>query len=299
MSYRLTPISLLLALCSTAFAGTSICDGDECLLIGTPPPHLPAEADGAVRAILDGRDLYINGQKVASFRRDNARIVIGDWNGDGFDEPGAYAYGKWTLQMGWEATASQQEVDMGVLSPGPNAVPLVGSWEGSSVDGIGVYDNGVFTLYSDYADLSHSIVIDFGEVANNTGTVWESMPFVGPIDQVMDRVGLSKGVSVAYAPHNGGAKYNFSDGDATLVSATLPFRGFLDAGHARPYVVDADLLDLPDKTGYILAFRYLPGMEPTASDQCIPTGGYICVDEDIGRPDASGAVIIPNPGPFH
>ena len=123
------------------------------------------------------------------------------------------------------------------------------------------------------------------------------MPFAGPVDQVMDRVGLSKITYIAYAPHNDEATYDFNGQDSNLVFGTVPFRGFLDLGHARPYVLDGSLIPELQTSLSIVAFRRLPGMEPP-DGPCSLSSGYACIW--VGPdPIGGGSGVVPIVDPFN
>jgi len=69
--------------------------------------------------------------------------VIGDWNGDGYDEIGVFRSGQWFLDNGngyWDG--DDQTCYFGTTSD----IPVAGDWNGDGADEIGVFRHGVWFL---------------------------------------------------------------------------------------------------------------------------------------------------------
>lgn len=94
-----------------------------------------------------------------NFGNPGDKPVVGDWNGDGFDDVGVFRNGTWYLDAngnsGWDGVAGGDLVlQFGI----PGDLPYVGDWEGNGIDNIGVVRNGYFYLDS------------------NGNGVWENFP---------------------------------------------------------------------------------------------------------------------------
>ena len=75
--------------------------------------------------------------------------VVGDWNGDGFDEVGVFRTGTWYFDINgnsrWDgATGGDLVVPFGIAGD----IPYVGDWNGDGAVNIGVVRNGYFYLDS-------------------------------------------------------------------------------------------------------------------------------------------------------
>jgi len=66
--------------------------------------------------------------------------VVGDWNGDGIDDPGVYEprSGHFTLFIPSAAEPIARDIHFG--TPGAKLFPLAGDWVGDGISGIGLYD---------------------------------------------------------------------------------------------------------------------------------------------------------------
>lgn len=73
--------------------------------------------------------------------------VIGDWNGDGFDELGVYSGGTWFLDVNGDRAFDPATEVFGWGAPG--WIPVVGDWNGDGITDLGVVDPSTSTWFRD------------------------------------------------------------------------------------------------------------------------------------------------------
>lgn len=78
---------------------------------------------------------------VLEYGRASDRLLVGDWNGDGRDQPGVFRDGQWYLD-GVAPFAFGEAGD----------VPVVGDWDGDGIDTIGLFRGGTWHLRDGHGD---------------------------------------------------------------------------------------------------------------------------------------------------
>jgi hypothetical protein len=75
------------------------------------------------------------------------RPVVGDWNGDGFDDLGVVRQGKWYLDQNgnhmWNGIAGGDQV---ISFGNPNDTPVVGDWNDDNISDIGAFRGGEYFI---------------------------------------------------------------------------------------------------------------------------------------------------------
>jgi hypothetical protein len=84
--------------------------------------------------------------------------VVGDWNGDGKDEPGVFRGN--TFHLGYAAVPPSRTVAFRFGRAGD--MPIAGDWNGDGVDTVGVFRRGVFYLRNTNSTGAADEVIRFG-----------------------------------------------------------------------------------------------------------------------------------------
>ncbi|MFO1022296.1 MAG: hypothetical protein U0903_16620 [Planctomycetales bacterium] len=87
-----------------------------------------------------------NGRGDTYFRFGNSSDIpiVGDWNGDGYDETGVFRNGEWYLDKNGDGiwNAGDQYYNFGMAGD----KPVIGDWNGSGIDKIGIVRGGVWYL---------------------------------------------------------------------------------------------------------------------------------------------------------
>ena len=80
-----------------------------------------------------------------SFGNPGDKPIVGDWNGDGFDEVGVVRGNVWYLDINqnsnWDGAGGG---DIFFKFGNVGDIPYVGDWDGNGADNMGVVRNGVF-----------------------------------------------------------------------------------------------------------------------------------------------------------
>ncbi len=220
---------------------------------------------------------------------------MGDWDGDGFDEPGFHNGDMWFLKSSWTGPWIHGWIPLRFGSANETVQPVVGDWDGNGVDSIGTYEDGLFVLAPDYDNLATDTrVIDFGAVdatAINSGAV--AHPVIGAFDGVVDRVGIVLHDSVQYAPDNSSSAYDFiSYSDPGLVQGVVPT---LDLD-IRPVVANGSHIGIPNDSRNRLGFVIAPNSPQQATTNFGEFNVYSI--NGVQNPSGSGSVIIPANEPW-
>ncbi len=92
-----------------------------------------------------------------SFGNDSDKPLVGDWNGDGFDDIGIWRSGVFYLDANGNGTWDGPATDRQFAFGNPTDTPLAGDWNGDGTDDIGVWRAGRF-----YLDLNANRVWNVG-----------------------------------------------------------------------------------------------------------------------------------------
>jgi hypothetical protein len=120
-----------------------------------PPPPGPEgrwfERNSNTTGIADAEFLYGGGELLP---------VVGDWNGDGIDTPGAYkpSTGQWFLHNANGPGGG--EINF-VYGGGPGMIPVVGDWNGDGIDTPGLYKPATGEWFLRNSNTTGSGEIDF------------------------------------------------------------------------------------------------------------------------------------------
>ncbi|WP_133412052.1 N-acetylmuramoyl-L-alanine amidase [Vallicoccus soli] len=121
------------------------------------------------------------------------RPLVGDWDGDGRDDVGWYAGGRWTLR---EGDGSLATFTFGRATD----VPVVGDWDRDGRDGVGVFRGGRWFLKDAFVSGPHETTFSYGTAGDR--------PVVGAWQRRgLDGIGVVRGREwlLRYVPGPGSA----------------------------------------------------------------------------------------------
>jgi hypothetical protein len=107
-------------------------------------------ASAQANPLRSGKWLLGESQEEASFGREGAMPVVGDFNGDGRDELGMFLEGEWSLDTNGNR---HHDDDDTTIQLGTRAdQPVVGDWDGDGDDDVGIYSSqGAIPIAGDFA----------------------------------------------------------------------------------------------------------------------------------------------------
>jgi SpoIID/LytB domain protein len=91
-----------------------------------------------------------------------AQPLVGDWDGDGSDEPGWFRNGRVALAMTGENAAWTLRYRYG----GKGDVAVVGDWDGDGDDDLGVFRDGRWLLRTELSAGASTMTVDFGRAGD-------------------------------------------------------------------------------------------------------------------------------------
>lgn len=128
--------------------------------------NLDLNGDGTWQVLKDGT-LY--------FGQNGDKAVVGDWNGDGYDEIGVFSNGTWKLDLNgdgrWNGSPTDKLLSFGAVGD----TPIVGDWNGDGVSDIGVYKAGSWRIDRNANGMWDDSVLDARFTFGHTG----ALPIVG------------------------------------------------------------------------------------------------------------------------
>lgn len=145
----------------------------------------------------------------------DTRAVVGDWDGDGYDDLGSYHAPTGKFHLWFLNTGNVYEINFG----GPNSYPVAGDWDGDGRDDIGVYFPNAARF--DLLVLSTGVAFSVGSFGSSS-----YIPVAGDWDgDGVDDLGL-------YDPTQALFRIRARDGTKTSISmgssAALPMAGDWD-----------------------------------------------------------------------
>ena len=154
--------------------------------------------------------------------------VVGDWDGDGYDDLGTYIDGTWYIDNGndkWDAGIDK------VYSFGtPTMLPVTGDWNGDGKTEIGAYENGIWYLDANGNGKWDGVGVD---IQGNFGTS-QMLPVTGDWnDDGKTEIGAYH-QGIWYLDNNGNYKWDginekgdrtASFGDAAMLPVTADLNG--------------------------------------------------------------------------
>ena len=289
-------------------ASPGACVDHSCRFVGKFAPGVLPIVNGGDQEVhiveyFDGTWMY-NGVVFARIGGAGWNAMLGDWDGDGYDEPGFHKNGLWFLETYWNGPWINGWIAMSFGSTDADVKPVAGDWNGNGIDSIGTYQDGVFVLAADYNNLSDTSTIDFGLVEDTAASLnTETYPIIGGLKGTGDRVGIMLQTTLQYATHNESATYDYlSYSDPALIIGGLNKLDY----DLRPVTVNNADLGISNSISNVLGFLMPPNEEPASGAPCIPDYDcYLLTDpaesldpDHAGKPDTTGSVIIPNMHPF-
>jgi len=140
----------------------------------------PSMSGGTFWLDVTGNDTWDNGDWISGgFGSADALPIVGDWNGDGFDEIGVYYpnSGWWYLDNNDDGIWTDGTDRAFGFGGGTDSLPVAGDWNGDGFDEIGVYYPGEGWWYLDNND--DGIWTDGTDRAFGFGGGTDSLPVAG------------------------------------------------------------------------------------------------------------------------
>ncbi|MFK8014841.1 MAG: hypothetical protein AB8G17_05340 [Gammaproteobacteria bacterium] len=213
---RMLTAALILIPTSSLAADFGHCMRDQsgvCLLFARIP--VASGGSGTEEILVYDKGKWIlNDQVLMEYGTERSHPIVGDWNQDGYDEPGVYEDGEFRFGV-WPGGDTEEQHSLVFGAHG--AIPVAGRWNTDGTDSIGVYHDGQFELLTDFRTPAPPIIVAFH-------SSWPLFlePVVGPLDGTINQVGVRRGNSFIYAAQNVPGNYNFDWPQSTqLASRTV------------------------------------------------------------------------------
>ena len=157
--------------------------------------------------------------------------LVGDWNGDGFDEVGLFrpSSNQFFLDVDGNGQINVAGGDRGFSMGASGDLPLTGDWNGDGFDEVGLFRPATNVFYLDM-DGNDAISLANGDVSFAMGAA-NDRPLVGDWNNdCSDEVGLFRpSNNQFFLDANGNAVFSLSDSDKTFFmgqSGDLPLIGY-------------------------------------------------------------------------
>ncbi|MEM7083421.1 MAG: hypothetical protein AAF465_11870 [Pseudomonadota bacterium] len=299
-------IALIAAGSVSAVADTNrLCaDGevDNCYVTGNFPPDIAqqfgiTDETSLVLRFVQGT-WYMGDNLIGTFGGTGWTPVVGDWDGDGYDNIGIYKNGAWWLKHSYDL--SLVWIDLQTLAYGDSSyTPMTGDWNNDGVDMPGLYKNGAFDMLHDYTDLTDETTIRFGSLPYNPDDANAPHPIIGSFGNQGDRAGIADKSIAELAPAGtGNANMMFNTPNNGTQQGTVP----TEASGLFPIVVDGFDPNNPTQVGPRLMYSKKPtaghyGACPLTASPESNHCNWLITDSD-DRPNDSGRTVDPDPEIF-